>query len=214
MKYCRICRHRKPDLSQGMLCGITGLPPAFEGTCELFEPDSKAVEDVRNTAHKRKTQQMMAGKGKRFANYLLDWIFMYIISIIIGISAGILLGLFYPQSINYLENINMFEKYILGFILWVGYYTILEGTTGRSLAKFITGTRVVDKNGGKASFGRILLRSVARFIPFEPLSFLGNLPDGWHDRLSGTMVIRTGKKRDAAGPLPEEFVRQKKTEKE
>jgi len=214
LKYCRICRHRRPDLSQGMLCGITGLPPAFEETCELFEPDSKAVEDVHNTALKRKTQQMLAGKGTRFANFLLDWIFLYLISIIIGISAGILLGLFYPQSINYLKNVNMFEKYIVGLILGIGYYSILEGTTGRSLAKFITRTRVVDENGGKASFGRILLRSVTRFIPFEPFSFLGNLPDGWHDRLSGTMVIRAGKKRDAEGPLPEQIVRQKETEKE
>jgi hypothetical protein len=33
-------------------------------------------------------------------------------------------------------------------------------------------------------------RSAARSIPFEPFSFLGGQPTGWHDRLSETRVVR------------------------
>ena len=69
------------------------------------------------------------------------------------------------------------------------YYTTLEYTTGRTIAKHITKTKVVDENGKKPNFQAILIRSLCRFIPFEPLSFLGEDKRGWHDKLSKTKVI-------------------------
>ncbi|WP_430454172.1 hypothetical protein [Rhodopirellula europaea] len=49
-------------------------------------------------------------------------------------------------------------------------------------------------DGGKAGFGKILGRSLARMIPFDPLSYLfGDKRLGWHDTLSGTRVIDISK---------------------
>ena len=33
-------------------------------------------------------------------------------------------------------------------------------------------------------------QEAARFIPFEPFSFLGGGGNGWHDSLSGRRVVR------------------------
>ena len=71
-----------------------------------------------------------------------------------------------------------------------GYYVLFEALTGRTPAKYITGTRVVNMMGGKPSFGQILGRSAARFIPLEPFSFFGSSRRGWHDSLSHTRVVR------------------------
>ena len=72
------------------------------------------------------------------------------------------------------------------------YYFLFEATLGRTPAKFLTGTRVVSANGARASTGQILGRSLARFVPFEPFSFLfgGNPPNGWHDKWSNTRVVK------------------------
>jgi len=69
------------------------------------------------------------------------------------------------------------------------YYSSFEVLTGRTIAKFITGTKVIDENGKTPDFGTIMLRSLCRFIPFEPFSFLGNERIRWHNRLSKTRVV-------------------------
>lgn len=73
-----------------------------------------------------------------------------------------------------------------------GYYFLFEATLGRTPGKFLTGTRVVSTNGGRPSAAQILGRSLARFVPFEPFSFLfgGNPPRGWHDKWSNTRVVK------------------------
>jgi uncharacterized RDD family membrane protein YckC len=72
----------------------------------------------------------------------------------------------------------------------VGYYFIFEALFQVTPGKLATGTHVVDWNGNKPSLLQILGRSLTRFIPFEPLSFFGRSPDGWHDRWSGTYVVK------------------------
>lgn len=49
--------------------------------------------------------------------------------------------------------------------------------------------RVVNSRGNELSISQICLRLVCRFIPFDAFSFLweGN----WHDKLSGTKVVKT-----------------------
>lgn len=73
------------------------------------------------------------------------------------------------------------------------YYVFFESLTGRTPGKLLTGTRVVDEQGQKPSFGQILGRSLARMLPFEPLSFFGAENRGWHDSLSKTYVVKSRK---------------------
>ena len=79
---------------------------------------------------------------------------------------------------------------LVGWAVIVIYYLIFEATTGRSLGKLITGTKVVTANQQhRASFLQILGRSIARLIPFEQFSILTSDHRMWHDSLSRTIVV-------------------------
>ncbi|TGD79071.1 RDD family protein [Hymenobacter wooponensis] len=69
------------------------------------------------------------------------------------------------------------------------YYVSGEFFFQRSLGKLLTRTIVVNKRDERPSLTAIVLRTVCRFIPLEPLSMLLNTKYAWHDRLSGTKVV-------------------------
>ncbi len=129
-----------------------------------------------------------AGNWKRFGNYLIDYIAIYFFSMIVGVAIVLLSG---ETGLQRLENITPIEEIALGFIVYSSYYLLFEFYTGKTIGKFITGTRVVNEKGGNATFNQILGRSLSRLIPFEPLSFFGATGRGWHDRFSKTYVIET-----------------------
>jgi hypothetical protein len=83
------------------------------------------------------------------------------------------------------------NDYLPGIIISFLYYLPQEAFSGRTLGKMITGTRAVNEDGTKLTFGRALGRTLCRYIPFEAFSFLGGngRPRGWHDRISRTKVI-------------------------
>jgi len=128
----------------------------------------------------------IAGTGRRFANFLLDTLFFYAFAFAIGVVIA-LLGL---DSI--FETVNDF---IFGIILVFLYYVPQEATNGRTLAKWITKTKVVSANGDPISLGQAAGRTACRFIPFEPFSFLsdGPKPHGWHDSIPKTYVVSLAK---------------------
>ncbi|MDF3067610.1 MAG: hypothetical protein K0R38_3211 [Polyangiaceae bacterium] len=75
-------------------------------------------------------------------------------------------------------------------LFWmIGYYLVLEGLFQVTPGKLVTRTRVVDCNGHKPTLFQIFVRSLCRFVPFEPLSFFGRSKSGWHDRWSDTRVV-------------------------
>ena len=189
LKYCMICKKQKFDIKHGIVCSLTNQIADFEDSCNYFEEDSKLKENYESEQAENVMLKKIAGKGKRLANYLIDLIFYIIFSYIFGFIIGILLFFISPSTIEIFTTDNVLINYALGFITGVIYYSILEDLTGRTIAKFITRTKVVSENGDKPSYGAILLRSICRFIPFEPFSFLGSQTSGWHDRLSKTVVI-------------------------
>lgn len=79
-------------------------------------------------------------------------------------------------------------KWVLYGLIFV-YYLLMETITGTSLGKIVTGTVIVNYTGSRAGFGELLTRTIARFIPFDSLSFLLR-KRGWHDSLSDTFVIK------------------------
>jgi uncharacterized RDD family membrane protein YckC len=117
-----------------------------------------------------------ASRGIRFANLLIDSFFR----IIIGGVVGFLLG----TSKQPLLNAG------LGIGLIIVYYLFFEGLFQATPGKMITGTRVVALDGSRPSFPQIVGRTFARFVPFEPFSFFSSTSEGWHDRWSGTRVVR------------------------
>ncbi len=72
----------------------------------------------------------------------------------------------------------------------MAYYFFWEALTHRTPGKLVCQTRVMGLDGEDPTVLAILLRTLVRLVPFEPVSFLGSQPGGWHDRWTRTCVVR------------------------
>lgn len=125
-----------------------------------------------------------AEKGKRFANLLIDYVgmllFLFVVMFVLDF-----IGLL---SMDAMEN--GFAGNVVSWITYVVYYALFESlTNGKTLGKYVTKTRVVNYEGYQPELSSILGRSLARIVPFEAFSFLGQKMTGWHDDWSKTFVI-------------------------
>lgn len=129
----------------------------------------------------------VASLGARFANQLVDYIGYFISCFVLGFIVGIILVLSHNTYL-----IQGFSKgpysLLLGLLVIILYFVFFEVIWQRTPGKWLTKTKVVMKDGSKPDFLHILGRTLARFIPFDNFSFLFT-PIGWHDSLSGTMVV-------------------------
>ncbi len=113
-------------------------------------------------------------KGTRLFNYLVDLIVVFIVWVI----ATIILGI--SDTTNWVFYILMFS-----------YYFVFEATTGQTLGKMVTKTKVVFSDGSQPSLFRILMRSSFRLIPFDAMSYLLGYEKGLYDILSSTKLVKT-----------------------
>ena len=121
-------------------------------------------------------EQKEASKRKRLINFIID---VLVILLLMEITF---------QIEEILENKLPIK--ILRLIMVFGYYILLEYFLGKTVGKFVTKTRVVDKKGNKIDFRTAIIRYLCRWIPFEFLSLgLGADAKAWHDVLSKTHVI-------------------------
>ncbi|RYD90331.1 MAG: RDD family protein [Sphingobacteriales bacterium] len=137
------------------------------------------------------TYELRANAWRRLANYLIDLAMQYGVGYLVGFAIGILYiyaGIEGPY--NYVNSMSRVEEYLLGqAIAFVYYFTFESVTDGRTIGKYITGTKALTWYGEKPSAGRTAKRSLCRLIPFNPFSFLAERPLGWHDSLSDTVVV-------------------------
>ncbi len=123
-----------------------------------------------------------ATTGARFADYIIDSI-AYSIRLMI-----VLVGLILSGMVSIREDDTLFS-YVCVFTAILGYYTLIESITqGKTLGKYITGTRAVKEGGSPITLGDAFMRSICRLVPFEVLCAFGGNP--WHDRWTKTMVIK------------------------
>ncbi|MFC4633079.1 RDD family protein [Dokdonia ponticola] len=189
LEFCNICKHQKFDYTEGIICRYTNEKATFQNECELFEVDHILTKATQKNNKDQVLTHQTVSAGTRFANYILDLLFLLAFNFLFGIVLGVIIALISPDSLSIFEQENLLIEYGLGFLCGMIYFTTLETLTGRTVAKFITQTKVVAENGEKANFDAILLRSLCRYIPFEAFSFLGDGARGWHDTLSKTRVI-------------------------
>jgi uncharacterized RDD family membrane protein YckC len=123
--------------------------------------------------------------GTRFANYLIDIVIFYVI-FIIALVPIMMSG--EGGIINTIAENPILDR-IFSLICYAIFMTIQEvALGGRSIGKFITGTRVVDWEGKTPTTGTLVQRNLYRAVPFDQLSFLGSR--GWHDSWSDTYVVK------------------------
>ncbi len=134
-------------------------------------------------------QYTEADKGTRLGNYVIDTIAYYIMSIVLGVFMFMANDLVEPDT--GLDVFNMIASIAMVLL----YYTAMEAIfDGKTIGKFITGTRAVRIDGQPMDAGTAFKRSLSRLVPFEPFSFLGSTPRGWHDRWTDTMVVSERKR--------------------
>jgi len=189
LKFCSICINQKDDMRKGIICGLTEQIADFEDTCGSFAEDSEVLEQLELEKIENEINDKMASQGKRFLNYLLDLVFIVIFILVFYFILGIILALVAPSTLSDMEEGNKLLQYLVSFIVSMIYYTSFEAVTGKSIAKYITKTKVVTEIGEKPNFKIIVIRSLCRFIPLEAFSFLFNDGSGWHDTISSTKVI-------------------------
>lgn len=133
-------------------------------------------------------EKLLASHALRFLNYILDIIFILVTMFVMAFVLAILANIFAWNGILlWMGTMGDLDGQLVFWGTLILYYLFFEGIFGRSIAKFITGTTVVNENGEKPDFGTIVKRSFCRLIPFDALSFLGDR--GWHDSISDTYVV-------------------------
>jgi uncharacterized RDD family membrane protein YckC len=188
LAFCKVCKNQKFDEEKGIICELTNQRADFEGKCNSYTEDTELMRRQEEAILHHRTFMKTASQGKRFANFILDYIFYIIFCYAAVAFWSIILSIFsYPPS-AFIDSESKLANYLIAFILGLIYYAGFEVTTGRTLAKFITKTKVVDISGEHPSLKTIIIRSLCRFIPLEPFSFLFG-EGGWHDTISDTIVI-------------------------
>jgi len=123
-------------------------------------------------------QMAYQGVGIRFVSLLIDSI---IIGIIIG-ALGTILGVEMMES-----GTAPWYWGVFSFIIYIGYYTYLEGSRGQTIGKMITGIKVVREDGRTIDMNQALTRNILRII------------DGFIGYLIGAILIWRSDKKQRLG---------------
>jgi uncharacterized RDD family membrane protein YckC len=157
----------------------------------------KKTDNMKNTTFTI-TDDLLATRGQRFLNFCIDLVFLYIIILSIGTSIILIAEATSKFAVStWVETMSKGEIVLYSILIMLLYYSLTEIYFSRTIAQLITKTVVVKKDGTKPDIKTFVIRTLCRFIPFEPFSFLGASPRGWHDTFSDTYVVK--KKRLAKG---------------
>ncbi|HEX8428570.1 RDD family protein [Hymenobacter sp.] len=128
-----------------------------------------------------------ASKGQRFANYLIDLVTFY--ALIFGLALGLGVLVAFTGNGEMVKWLDSPWATLVFVLIMLSYYFVLESTTGRTMGKLITRTRVVMEDGSKLTANAVLKRTLSRIIPYDAFSFLGS-GSGRHDRIAKTRVVK------------------------
>lgn len=136
------------------------------------------------------TDDLLASKGKRFLNLIIDLFIVYLITIGIGAVLNITGKLTGNYSLSsWIVSLTLIENVFFGVVVLFFYYLIMEIYLSRTFGKYFTKTLVVKYNGTAPKVKSIVIRTLVRLIPIEAFSFLTGNSRGWHDTLSVTYVV-------------------------
>lgn len=116
LQACQVCANRKFSTKVGLICGMTGEKPSFEGACGDYAEDAEAVAAV--ASRKRQAEEPAEIRG------LLAF-FLYF-SIPVGVIATVIKFWMNYNSAAYGGNffLKAYEILVLLFYLYFSIYTI------------------------------------------------------------------------------------------
>ena len=118
----------------------------------------------------------------RFLNWLIDTSLSLILFVIA-------IRLFIPANSITATQGRMLKYAFIGFNFI--YYLVFEALLNKTPAKYITRTIVNGEDNISTSFFQVLIRSLSRYIPLEPLFiFFREDKKSLHDVLSKTQLIK------------------------
>lgn len=184
------------EVRKGEVVAIVG--PSGSGKSTLLHilstldyPDSGQIEVSGQTIEYQPQLDLRpAAWWKRGINFLIDMV----VAVFLAYGLALITGLQLTEP----DIAPSLADTIAGFT-WIGYawvaailifyYTIMEWTTGRTIGKFLTSTRViVETEGTRPGLFACFIRSVCRFLPLEFVSAFAQRPVTWHDSLASTSV--------------------------
>lgn len=133
-----------------------------------------------------------ASAGQRLFNFLIDTLvallllfalFSYLLKIEWVRQAALSLSDLLGERMGFLFIVALFR-----FVYYLGFELAFQTSAG----KLLTGTSVIKNDSTKLDFKTTFLRTLCRYIPFEPFSFVFSRT-GWHDRWSDTSVVKEEK---------------------
>lgn len=146
--------------------------------------NNRKVLDIQQT--ERSTKITDTPKWQRLFHFLIDTLVMVLIfnSLLFRIfETHLKYSEFFQTTMN-----NRFTLFLVVVIFRFLYYPFFEIIFGKTPAKFLTESRLVNYKAEKASSSSVFTRTLCRDIPFNPISFLWHT--GWHDSLSKTYVVK------------------------
>jgi len=144
---------------------------------EQVKVDLKAKIEEQKEFDSKKVSSL-----KRFIHFIVDTFAIIFMNMIFAFILGLFIN---PTS----QIIITILGYLMLAASFFGYYIFMETKYQKTIGKFFTKSKVVNKNGVNPEVGEIVIRTLFRLIPFDRISFLFTL-NGFHDRLSDTTVIK------------------------
>jgi len=130
-------------------------------------------------------------KGLRFLSGIVDYILLVVFGGIIGALQGF--------SLETLSGPVLVKFYGTLAIVCFAYGLLMEHYYQGTLGKLATGTIIVNKDGGRMSFGQVLGRNLGKFLSLCVPLYIPYLMVLWtkqnqslHDIMAGTLVYRKG----------------------
>jgi uncharacterized RDD family membrane protein YckC len=137
------------------------------------------------------TEDLLATRGQRIFNCLLDLLIVHTVLVSIATTAVIIGDITNNNDLsNWAKSTTTFERLFFWAVILFLYYFLTETYFSRTFAKYFTKTIVVTKDGSRPSKRTISIRTLSRFIPLEGLTFLSGDLRGLHDLFSDTYVVR------------------------
>jgi uncharacterized RDD family membrane protein YckC len=123
--------------------------------------------------------QLLAESSDRATLIILRWLGTWIdliVLVVLGFAPALLGGMILGRGVE-ADSPVISAVVVLGFVLILLYFPILEAFWGVSLGKLVTGLRVVDKSGRPPGVVKAIVRTLLRLLEVNPL-LLGGIPAG------------------------------------